>query len=40
MLDMDDTFYYVTVMIKNSKMSDEDNAQIISETSKIIQIIL
>lgn len=32
----DGTVYYITVMIKDSKMSDEDNAKTISEISKII----
>lgn len=32
----DGTVYYITVMIKDSKLSDEDNAKIIREISKIV----
>ncbi len=32
----DGTVYYIAVMIKDSKMSDEDNAKIITEISKIV----
>lgn len=32
----DNTIYYIAVMIKDSKMSDDENAKVISEISKIV----
>lgn len=32
----DKTIYYIAVMIKDSKMSDGENAKVISEISKIV----